>query len=306
MRSILRFGAVIAIGVALTAAAICLQGASKSETNRQTSSRAASAASTHAGSEAAARRGLGVRAEGRLVARPGAEVWVGTEVKGLVESVPVEEDSPVAKGQLLLKLRSSEPEAALREAKARVTEAESEARYFAHEEARKAQLFADHVVTGEVLDAARHEKETAAARHESAVATVARLSAALDKTVVRAPIRGVVLRRNVQPGEMVDSDAPLFRIVDLEQVRIEAEVDEFDIRQVSVGAPVQVTCEGFEGQQWTGRVESVPESVGSRTMRPQDPGKPTDAGVLLVKIALSGPTPLKLGQRVEVEIGGTE
>ena len=41
----------------------------------------------------------------------------------------------------------------------------------------------------------------------------------------------------------------------------------------------------------------------ARRIRPEDPGRPTDSRVMLVKIAMAEPTPLKLGQRVEVEIG---
>jgi HlyD family secretion protein len=51
-------------------------------------------------------------------------------------------------------------------------------------------------------------------------------------------------------------------------------------------------------------VEEIPQAVSACRLRPQDPGRPTDTRVLLVKVALDGTTPLKLGQGVEVEIGG--
>jgi hypothetical protein len=53
---------------------------------------------------------------------------------------------------------------------------------------------------------------------------------------------------------------------------------------------------------WRGTVEEIPDQVVPRRIRPEDPGRPTDTRILAVKIALAGPTPLKLGQRVEVEI----
>ena len=49
-------------------------------------------------------------------------------------------------------------------------------------------------------------------------------------------------------------------------------------------------------------MEEIPDAVVGRRLKPQDPGKPEDTRVLLVKIALSEPTPLKLGQRVEIRI----
>ncbi|MES1210824.1 MAG: hypothetical protein ABUL63_00690, partial [Acidobacteriota bacterium] len=85
--------------------------------------------------------------------------------------------------------------------------------------------------------------------------------------------------------------------------RIEAEVDEFDAGRVTLGSIVKVTAEGFAGQSWKGTVEEIPDAVVGRRLKPQDPGRPSDTRVLLVKVALGEATPLKLGQRVEVEIG---
>ena len=50
------------------------------------------------------------------------------------------------------------------------------------------------------------------------------------------------------------------------------------------------------------KVEEIPDSVVPRRIRPEDPGRPIDARLVPVKIALAESTPLKLGQRVEIEI----
>ena len=91
-------------------------------------------------------------------------------------------------------------------------------------------------------------------------------------------------------------------IADLKKLRIEAEVDEFDAGRVTLGAEVVVKAEGFDDQQWRGIVEEIPDSVIARKLKPEDPGRPSDTRVLMVKVALQEKTPLKLGQRVEVEI----
>ena len=59
---------------------------------------------------------------------------------------------------------------------------------------------------------------------------------------------------------------------------------------------------GNDGKSWRGKVEEIPDSVVGRRLKPQDPGKPGDTRVLLVKIALLEPTSLKLGQRAEIRI----
>lgn len=67
-------------------------------------------------------------------------------------------------------------------------------------------------------------------------------------------------------------------------------------------AAATISAEGYSGLVWRGRVEEIADAVVPRRTRPEDPGRPADTRVLLVRIALLDKTPLKLGQRVEVEI----
>jgi hypothetical protein len=50
------------------------------------------------------------------------------------------------------------------------------------------------------------------------------------------------------------------------------------------------------------KVEEIPDSVTGRRLKPQDPARPIDTRVLLVKIAFQEPFPFRLGQRVDVQI----
>ncbi len=90
-------------------------------------------------------------------------------------------------------------------------------------------------------------------------------------------------------------------IADLGRLRVEAEVDEFDIARISRGARAVITAEGHSAAQWRATVEQIPDVVTGRRLRPQDPGRPIDARVLAVKVAFGEATPLKLGQKVDVE-----
>ena len=155
------------------------------------------------------------------------------------------------------------------------------------------------------LDRNRHSLETARARHAAAQAQRARSQALIAKTRIIAPIDGVVTARHVHPGEMVGVGDRILTIADLSRLRIEAEVDEFDAARIAPGARVALTAEGHPGTQWRGTVEEIPDAVIGRRLRPQDPGRPIDARVLAVKIAFGEATPLKLGQKVEVEFQAT-
>jgi RND family efflux transporter MFP subunit len=247
-----------------------------------------------------------ISAEGRVVACPGAEVTVGTEVLGTIVNMPVAEKTPVRKGDLLVDLKSDEIRASLREAHYRLTEAEVGLRL----EQVRARL--DRVlplVTGKGAqqpDTRRELLSAAVAHRDAAQAAVDRLEAEAAKYRIVAPIDGTVVARYADPGEIVSPAAPLVTIVDLTRLRVEAEVDEFDIDRIATRSKAPIRAEGFPGRRWRGEVEEVADNVVPRPSRPQDPGRPADTRVLLVRIAFREPNPFKLGQRVEVEIAARQ
>jgi HlyD family secretion protein len=244
-----------------------------------------------------------IRAEGWVVAYPGADLTVGTDVAGTVVQMLVKEKDHVRKGELIAELRSDDTRAALDEARATVAQADADIQLFDTEVHRAQMLFDEKVGTKQALDHATRDRDAAKARRETASATVRRLEATLDKTRIYAPISGVVLARLVQPGETVKENSPLIHMADLNRTRVEAEVDEFDTGHIHIGDSVKIRAEGYDGQEWRGRVEEIPDSVVGRQLKPQDPTKPIDTRVLLVKVAFAERTPLKLGQKVEVGIG---
>jgi len=242
-------------------------------------------------------------AEGRLVTYPGHEVTVGSDASGAVERINVNERDVVHKGDVIAIVRADDTRAALNEAKARVAEAEADIRLYQLEAERAQKLWQDAVGSKQAWEKSERDLDAARARRLSLLAEVQRLDAMLAKTVVKAPIDGVIVERLTHAGEMITSGAPVVTIADLTKTRVEAEVDEFDAARVRNGAAAAITAEGFDGQEWHGTIEEIPDAVTSRRLKPQDAAKPIDTRVLLVKIALSEGTPLKLGQRVEVRIG---
>lgn len=244
-----------------------------------------------------------VAADGRVVTYPGGQVAVAADVPGTVLRLEVAELDRVERGQLIAELRADDLDAELAEARARVSEGEAELKMAELDLERATRLFAAEVGTRENLDRAQTRRDAVFARGENAHAAVRRLEAQRAKARVFAPISGVVLVRNVQPGEHVEAGEALVTVADLTRVRIEAEVDEFDAGRVRLGASVRIEAEGYGVTSWTGTVEEIPDVVVGRRQKPLDPGKPSDTRVLLVKIAFEEATPLKLGQRVEVRIG---
>jgi RND family efflux transporter MFP subunit len=90
----------------------------------------------------------------------------------------------------------------------------------------------------------------------------------MNDSVVRAPISGIVAKRNVQPGEKLAFDAPLMAIVDLAQLEVQAQVPVSDVPQIRKGMEARVDIEGIRGRSFAARVERINPSTepGTRTV----------------------------------------
>ena len=243
-----------------------------------------------------------VIAEGRVATYHGAQVTLSAELAGRIEQLLVDEKGLVSKGDLIAEIKADDLKAWLAEVKARLAEIDAEIRLADAELKRRKKLRDDVVISADELDRAQRNFDLAAAQRATAEATVTRLEATVAKSFVHSPLHGVVLTRHAHPGEMAEVGTKLVTIANTNRVRIEAEVDEFDVGRVSLGQSVTITAEGFSGASWQGVIEEIPDSVSEKNLKPFDPGRPSDARVLRVKIAFKEPTPLKLGQRVEVEM----
>jgi RND family efflux transporter MFP subunit len=242
-----------------------------------------------------------VLAEGRVAVPVGAEITIGAELNGKLVRLQVKELDQVKAGDVIAELDVKEQQAALNEAWARVKEAGTSVDFAARERKRSEQLWRSNVVAEASLDRSVHESSAAESHRGALLAGAARISANIAKAKLISPIDGTVTQRLADAGEMVSVGTPIITVTDLSHLRVEAEVGEFDAGRVRLGANVTIRTEGYE-QRWRGKVAEIPDRVVPRSLRPLDPSRPVDTRVLVVKIELSEPVPLKLGQRVEVEV----
>jgi HlyD family secretion protein len=235
-----------------------------------------------------------VIAEGRVATYHGAQVTLSAEMVGRIDKLPVDEKSVVFKGDVIAEIQVDDLKARLAEAEARLSEIDAEIA-FADAVLERRRRLRDGAATSQYeLDKAQRNFDLVVAQRATAEATVTRVEATIAKSLVRSPIDGVVLARHAHPGEMADVGTELVTIADVTRVRIEAEVDEFDIGRVRVGQAVKITAEGFPDTTWQGVVEEIPYAVSEKQLRPLDPGRPSDARVLRVKIAFKEAAPLNL------------
>lgn len=214
-----------------------------------------------------------VRATGTI--EPTDQVEVSSELSGTMRYVDVDFNDTVKKGQVLARLDTEALEAQIaasratltaREAQVReisATVAETKAAYDRAKTLRRKQFLSD---AG--LEQARAAYERAAASLGSAQADVQTARADLKvketnlgKATIRSPINGVVLDRNVEPGQTVASSlqAPvLFRIAqDLTRMQLEVDIDEADVAQVQKGDRATFWVEGLPDKVFPAQISAV-------------------------------------------------
>jgi HlyD family secretion protein len=223
------------------------------------------------------------------VLEPLVTVDVGSQISGLVRAVHVDFNDQVRRGQVLAEIDPQTFEsrvaqgqaeieagsAALTTTQAGVREAQARLEVARADYNRKRKLVEQNIYAPSVLEQAEATYKQAQASVASAQAQVAQQRARigqsqaalraqqvdLRRTTITSPIDGVVVDRQVEPGQTVAASlqAPvLFKIAqDLSKVEVKISVDEADIGQVSEGQRVRFTVDAFPDDNFTGVVTQV-------------------------------------------------
>ena len=157
-----------------------------------------------------------------------------------------------------------------------------------------------------LLDADAREEDRARAQSQVALAG-ARLDEAralYEKTFVRAPISGVILRTHRRAGESVSTqfDSPIVTIADRSTLRVRVDVDEADVGKITVGQRVYVTADAFQGIRFSGHVIRIGQLLGKKNIRTDEPAERVDTKILEVLVQLEDGHELPLGLRVQAFI----
>jgi len=202
-------------------------------------------------------------------------VEVGSQISGQVTDVLVDYNDRVRRGQVLARLdpqnqRSSveQSQAAIVSARAGIAQAEAQVALAQAEYDRQKFLFDRQIIARAALDAAEASLRTARANEQSARAQVRQQEAQLrsnqanlGRTTITAPIDGIVIDRQIEPGQTVASGlnvAVLFTLAqDLSRVQALVTVDEADIGSVRVGQTVRFTVDAFPDDSFNGQVTQI-------------------------------------------------
>ncbi|MCU0789576.1 MAG: efflux RND transporter periplasmic adaptor subunit [Nitratireductor sp.] len=221
--------------------------------------------------------------QGRLVVnvtatgsiQPTKMVDVSSELSGTVRDVFVDYNSPVTAGQKLAELDTDKlaalvgsSRARLAAAQARVADAQATVLEKERDLDRKKTLAEKQITSNQELELAEaaHARAIAALASAKADVGVAEADLRLNETnlakaVIYSPIGGVVLVRNVDPGQTVASSFQtpvLFSIAeDLRQMELQVDVDEADVGQVRRGQAASFTVDAFPDRSFPATIRDI-------------------------------------------------
>ncbi len=202
-------------------------------------------------------------------------VQVGTQVSGTIKSLHADFNSQVREGQVVAELEESAFQAQVEQASATMTRLQAErdrARVQVEDMQiklkRARELSARQLLPASDLDTAESNARQADAALKSAEAQIVQSRASLNQsqvnlsyTIIKAPIDGVVVSRNVDVGQTVAASmqAPTLFVIakDLAQMQVSAAIDESDIGRIRPGQPVAFRVDAYPDDTFTGTVKQV-------------------------------------------------
>ena len=202
-------------------------------------------------------------------------VEVGTQVSGTIKTLAADFNSQVRQGQIVAQLDPSLFDTQVAQERATVTRLNAEverARVQADDAQvklrRARELASKQLIAQSDLDAAMSTANAADAAVKSANAQLVQAQASLNQaqvnlshTVIRAPIDGVVIARNVNVGQTVAASmqAPTLFVIaqNLKEMNVKASVDESDIGKIQVRQPVRFRVDAYPNETFHGTVSQV-------------------------------------------------
>jgi HlyD family secretion protein len=206
------------------------------------------------------------------------QVNIGTEISGVVESVNVDFNSPVRVGEILAQVnteklgaQAAQARAGLASAEAKVLQAEATLNEAQAELAKLEhvrELSGGRVPSRQEIDSqqatvkrAEADQTSAAAQVTQSRASLAAIETDIRKAVIRSPINGIVLDRQIDPGQTVAASfqtPTLFTLAeDLTRMKLIIDVDEADIGNVRVGQHAIFRVDAYPDRTFESAVKEV-------------------------------------------------
>lgn len=204
---------------------------------------------------AVAKRPIAASFSGTANLEAPGEAQVVAKTSGVLLQLLAEEGDQVKAGQVLARIDPERPRLEMERARATVRKLENNYR-------RSQELLESKLVSAEASDQIRFDLEAARAAYQ-----LAQLE--LSYTNIVAPIDGVIAARAVKPGNLIQLNSSLFRIVDTSRLEAVLNVPERDLATMKEGLAVRMTADAMPGEVFDGVIDRVSPVVdaGSGTFR---------------------------------------
>ena len=185
---------------------------------------------------------------------------------GYIETLRVDEGNIVRKGDVILQLDQQLAELEIARVKAQLNEARARQRELARQRDEAAELVKKKHIASTAFEAAAAEVEINKAVIERLQAELQRQQVISERHTVYAPFDGVIAEKLVEVGQWVDTNAPLFNLIELNPLRIEVSVPQFYFNRLDINTPVTIRYDAIPDQEFTASVTAkIP--VSNQTAR---------------------------------------
>ena len=193
--------------------------------------------------------------------------FVKARVAGELQGLTVREGDSVKVGQEVARIDPTEARARLRQAQQQADAAKSQVDINQRQYTNNRALVDQGFISATALVTSQASLESAQSSHQAAMAAADVARKALEDTVLKSPISGLVAQRLAQPGERVAVDARIIEVVDLSRLELEALLNPAESVAVQVGQKAQLTIEGMPAPVPATVVRINPSAqAGSRTV----------------------------------------
>ncbi|WP_437921277.1 efflux RND transporter periplasmic adaptor subunit [Sphingobacterium sp. LRF_L2] len=206
-----------------------------------------------------------ITATGRV--NPVDTVEVGTQVSGQVKKIYVTYNTMVKEGQLIAELDKTNLNESVSNAKASYDAAINQLRYYRQNYDRQKNMYEAGVISKADYEQALYELKNAESNVSQTKTVLVQAQTNLSYANIFAPIDGIVMNKYIEEGQTVAASMTtptLFTIArDINQMQVEADVDEADIGDVKEGLRVSFTVDAFPEEVFSGKVKQV--RLGAKT-----------------------------------------
>jgi HlyD family secretion protein len=215
------------------------------------------------------RRGLEVTAEAAGVIEPIRLVEVKSKASGEILQLSVESGDAVRRGDLLGQIDPRDVRNALAQAQADLDVARARLETAESARRRATELRQANVITEQEFESAKLEEANARAQYVKARTNLELAQERMGDVTIRAPIDGVIIRKHVETGQIIQSASQnisggttVFVMADLTEMQVRTLVSETDLGKIQPGMSARVSVEAFPGRTFQGRVTKIePQAV---------------------------------------------